>query len=591
MANRIAVVDRKLCKSKKCGYQCAKVCPVNRSGEECISVDSESRFPVVNESICIGCGLCVHRCEKINYNAISVVNLPKELEESPIHRYGVNMFGLFRLPVPKRNMVVGLVGPNGVGKSTVLNILSGDMKPNTGLLDSEASWGEIISRFRGTELQEYLEMLSRGGVKACHKPQGVDMIPGMWKGKVSAMLRKADSGKLKGVVERLRMEEMMGKDIASLSGGELQLLAVAATLVKEGDFYFFDEPSSYLDVRERLLVAREIRRLAEERVVMVVEHDLAIADYLADHVHILYGKPAVFGVVSKPYGVRVGINTYLEGYIKEENVRFREEPIIFRKSAKPSVKSHMFLEFPEFEKGFKDFSLKTRGGELHRGEMIGILGPNSIGKTTFIKMLAGEVKPDKGKALGDFELSYKPQRLILSDKEKGMMVSRFLKGGGSLGKDVKKVVSLLGVGKLMEREVGSLSGGELQAVFIISALAKPHDMLLLDEPSAFLDVEQRLKIAKILRNWVEEKEIPGFVVEHDLQVMDAVADRVMVFSGEPGVKGFGNPPLPLRDGMNMFLKDLDVTFRKDPITWRPRANKPGSQKDAEQKKSGEYYYQ
>lgn len=598
---RLAVIDRELCSPQACGhYLCRKVCPINRSGQDCITVSDTDQKPLISEELCIGCGICTKKCPKA---AIDVVNLPAELEEMPIHRYGRNMFVLYRIPVPKKDSVIGLIGPNGVGKSTVLNILSGGLKPNTGILGKKApEWESIIERFKGTELQDYLELLSQGKIRGAHKPQQVDMIPKMWKGSVSDMLKKT-GGKVDEVVKSLKIQEMLGKEIKDLSGGELQLLAIAATMLKEADFYFFDEPSSYLDAYERLLVAKEIRKLAGKAVVMVVEHDLAVADYLADYTHILYGKPGTFGVVSKPYGVRVGINTYLSGFIQEENVRFRPEPIIFSRVAKTSEKTKPFLEFSGFEKGFRDFSLRTEGGVLHKGEVIGILGPNSTGKTTFIRMLAGLLKPDKGEAISGMRLSYKPQRILLEGEDKSITVEQFIRkskarkteGGNaafqpSLSTEDRTLLRNLGVEKLFLRSMGSLSGGELQAVFVSACLMQDADIFLLDEPSAFLDVEQRLRVAKLIRQISEGKEIPCFVVDHDLQFLDAVSDRVMVFEGIPGKKGHGLKPCPLDEGMNMLLKSLGVTYRRDPQTGRPRANKPGSQKDSEQKESGRYYY-
>ena len=603
-AKRLAIIRRDLCKPKSSNYACMKACPVNRTGKECVTIAPEDKKPVIDEVLCIGCGICVKKCPT---GAISVVNLPHQLDESPIHRYGKNLFSLFRLPIPKARSVIGLIGPNGVGKTTVLNIFSGEIRPNTGLLEDKVQWEEIIKRFRGTELQDYIKKLSEGGVRAAYKPQHVDLIPNMYKGRVSTLLKKIDRGnKLDAVVNELDIEEMLGKDVASLSGGELQLFAVAGTLLKDADFYFFDEPSSYLDVQERLIVARAIRKLVDRAVVMIVEHDLAVADYLADVTHILYGKPGIFGVVSKPYSVLVGINTYLEGYIKEENMRFRPEPITFSKRARASEKTKLFLEFPAFEKKFRDFSLKTEPGQIHKGEVIGILGPNSIGKTTFIKMLIGDEQPDATKAtslargktasalgsLGNLRLAYKPQRLIISKQEEAMTIRQYLtsKSKTAFSKENKRLLFFLGLEKLLERRLGRLSGGELQSVMIASTLVQNYDILLLDEPSAFLDVEQRLRVAKLVRSAAEVKEKPCFVVDHDLQFIDSVADRVMVFEGEKGVRGHGLGAIQLEKGMNKFLRALDITFRRDPSSGRPRANKPGSQKDVQQKQKGRYYY-
>jgi ATP-binding cassette subfamily E protein 1 len=584
---RIVVHDRELCKFMKCVYQCMKACPINRSGEECITKD-ESGYPAFNEEICIGCGLCAKACDRAGFSAITVVNLPKELEEDPIHRYGKNQFALYRLPIPKKNMVMGLIGPNGVGKTTVLNILSGNLKPNAGVFRGSVSWDTIIEKFKGTELQDYLQNLATRGVSMGYKPQHVDYIPKMWKGKVIDLLKK--HGDYEKAVERLGMGEMLGKDIETLSGGELQLLAVAAVLSKENDFYFFDEPSSYLDVSQRLMVAREIRNLARSHDVMVVEHDLAILDYLSDHVHILYGQPGAFGVVSNPYGVRVGINTYLEGFIKEENVRFRDKPILFSKTARPAMKDRLLLGFSGFKKSFGDFRLKTEVGEMHKGEIIGIVGPNGIGKTTFIRMLVGDLEPDSGKPV-KMSLSYKPQRLVFEggDPDVREYITTHI-GNRIEDAEFKRILASLGIERNLDKKMKTLSGGELQAVFIACALGKEHDILFLDEPSAFLDVEQRLRVAKIIRSHVEGREISAFVVDHDLQLIDSIADRLMVFEGERGVSGIGKTPCSLNDGMNRFLRTLDITFRRDPQTGRARANKPDSQKDGEQKGNNQYYY-
>jgi ATP-binding cassette subfamily E protein 1 len=588
---RLARVDRELCNPKVSGYACKKSCPINRSGDDCITISPEDKKIFIDESLCIGCGICVKKCPK---NAIDVVNLPKELQETPIHRYGRNEFSLYRLPVPKQNAVIGLIGPNGTGKSTILNILSSGLRPNTGSFGVEIPWEEIIDRFKGTELQGYLERLAVQGVKSAYKPQHVDMIPKVWKGKVKALLEKASEvGSIKGVVGRLGIGEMLDKDVSSLSGGELQLLAIGAALLKKADFYFFDEPSSYLDAYERLEVAKVIRELSRESVVMVVEHDLAVADYLADYTHILYGRPGVFGIVSKPYVVRTGINTYLEGYIREENMRFRDQAITFSQRAKPAEKDKTFTVFPGFEKRFKAFSMRTEAGTLHKGEIVGILGPNGTGKTTFIRMLIGEEKPDKGEALSGVVLSYKPQRLILSRGEEGMQVGEYIgkfSGVSLTAKENKRVLAFLGIEPILERDIKNLSGGELQSVMVASRLLKKHDILFLDEPSAFLDVEQRLRVARLLREHAESKEIPVFVVDHDLQFIDVLSDRVIVFEGERGVRGRAGPPTQLEEGMNSFLKSLGVTYRRDPETGRPRANKPDSQKDTEQKRKGKYYY-
>jgi ATP-binding cassette subfamily E protein 1 len=126
----------------------------------------------------------------------------------------------------------------------------------------------------------------------------------------------------------------------------------------------------------------------------------------------------------------------------------------------------------------------------------------------------------------------------------------------------------------MENELATLSGGELQRVAIAACLGRKAGLYLLDEPSAYLDVEQRLGMAKVIRRTMEKREAAAFVVDHDVLAVDYISDRLLVFSGEPGKRGKTHGPLDMRDGMNLFLRDVSVTFRRDPHTGRARANKP-----------------
>jgi ATP-binding cassette subfamily E protein 1 len=105
-----------------------------------------------------------------------------------------------------------------------------------------------------------------------------------------------------------------------------------------------------------------------------------------------------------------------------------------------------------------------------------------------------------------------------------------------------------------------------------------------------LDIEQRLVLNQKIRRLSEKREITTLVVDHDIIFIDAIANRLMVFEGESGKHGKAGPPGDKEEKMNQFLKLLNITFRRDPDTKRPRINKPGSQKDIEQKKEGKYYY-
>jgi ATP-binding cassette subfamily E protein 1 len=589
---RIAVLDEERCQPKRCGRPCYRFCPPVRNKIEAVVFEGDK--PQIVESLCVGCGICVRKCP---FKAISIVNLADELEEDCSHRFGPNTFKLFRLPTPSSGVVLGLIGQNGIGKTTALHILSGEIKPNLGQYDDPPDWTELIQHFRGSTLQEYFQRLSEGNMKVVHKPQYVDRISRVVSGKVGELLEKVDErDKLSQLTEQLQLKTIWNRNLKVLSGGELQRVAVAASICREADVYLFDEPSSYLDVKQRLHVAKAIRTLKDDgKTVIVAEHDLAILDYLSDQICIFYGDPGVYGVVSHVHGVRVGINIYLEGYIPDENVRFRNEPIIFH--VKPPVSGltagKPLLKWTEIKKSFSDFEFQAVPGEVKRGEVVGIFGPNGIGKTTFVKMLAGLEEADSGETSAEegLKVSYKPQYIspqYNGTVEELMKETAAKEFGTSLYHS--QILQPLKIPVLLDRDVNELSGGELQRVAIAACLSREAELYLLDEPSAYLDVEDRLSAARTIRRVIENRKVTAFVVEHDVVAQDFIADRLMIFSGEPGLRGFANPPTDLRNGMNSFLKDMGITFRRDPQTKRPRVNKEGSRLDREQKETGEYYY-
>jgi len=577
---RVVVVDKKKCTAGKgCDYICMRFCPINRTDKDCIIKGPDNKIVIIEEN-CIGCGICVKKCP---FDAIKVVNLPKELDSKELHNYGVNSFRLFNLILPVKKQVTGLIGVNGIGKSTCLNLLSGQIIPNFGDLKTPASKERVIDYFKGSEGQAYFENLYAKGVETSYKPQYIERIPKAFKGTVKELLLSFSKNYSK-IAEKLEVSKLLDRKIDEVSGGELQRIAIAASLIKESQLLFIDEPSSYLDIKQRLKISNFIRETGTlKESCVVVEHDLVMLDYLADLGNIIYGKSGAYGVVSSQLSIREAINTYLYGYIKEDNMRFREEEIKFEvKAPVKSLSRIPLISWDKVTKKLGTFELIINPGSLMRNEIIGILGENGIGKTTYAKILSGMIKPDTGTVDSSVKISYKPQ-YVTADEDN--FVRLYLRTCHS------SLIERLDLSHLLNRKLSELSGGELQRVAIAECLSREADIYLLDEPSAHLDVEQRLNVAKIIRDIVKKKEASCFVIDHDLLFMDYLSDKLMVFLGTSGVKGETHGPLQMREGMNLFLKELNITFRRDKDTKRPRANKLDSQLDVEQKEKGEYYYQ
>ena len=600
----IAVVDLDRCQPDRCNYECSNYCPPNRTGKECITkrgpdtVEGAPDQIRISEEICLGetCGICVEKCP---FDAIEIINLPSELEEEPVHRYGENAFALYGLPVPEPGTVTGILGPNGIGKSTAVHALAGERIPNLGAHEvDDPGWEPVLDRFRGTGLQTYLEALQAGDVTVARKPQYVDQIPKQFDGNTRDLLERTDErGVLDDLIDRLNIRPVMDQDIGSISGGELQRVAIAACLARDADFYFLDEITPYLDIGQRMVAARLIQELANdeggERSMLVVEHDLAILDLLTDVLHVAYGEPGAYGVITDPKSVRGGINEYLKGYLDNENMRIRPSAITFEEHApRVTTKGSPLVEYPALSKSYGDgeFGLQVEGGTIYESEVLGIVGPNGIGKSTLARIFAGSLEPDSGSVEFDLDIAYKPQYIEI---DQPMRVDVFLSSitdqfGSSYWNT--EVAQPLQLERIMERDLTDLSGGERQRVAIAACLSKNADLYLLDEPSAHLDVEQRVRATTAIRRYAENHDATVLVIDHDIYMIDLLADRLMVFDGEPAVSGRASAPQEMRAGMNDFLADLDITFRRDERTGRPRINKPGSQKDAQQKRDGEYYY-
>ena len=421
MSNRIAIIDQNKCQPKKCKKECISGCPPQTNGYKVIeivdienigsnlhkNITDKKQIARIAENLCIGCNMCTKRCP---FDAIKIVNLPEEKKENIVHRFSKNGFRLYKLPILKKNCVTGLIGENGIGKTTLVKILSGKLIPNFENFTVQNDTKTILKKYRGSVLFDYLKKLYEHKLTFAFKPQqliGHDMS-------VKDYLKNNDISINDELIEALTIKRMMEMNMKTLSGGELQKLYCYVTLTQNVDVYIFDEPSNFLDIKQRMLITSRIKNLVNEnRYVIIIEHDFAMLDYVADNVFILYGKPGAYGIVSNEYSISDSINVYMNGHLPNENVRFRAEEYNLKSSLEldnenaDQINSIEYnLEYPGTIITHKNFKLNIGNDKIKLTSSIHvILGENGIGKTTFIKYLA--------KTLG-VNISYKDQTLDIT---------------------------------------------------------------------------------------------------------------------------------------------------------------------------------
>ncbi len=613
-SSRIAIVDQAKCKPNKCKKECISFCPPQSGGKEVIKIvdiedmglakqhviksNDKKKIAQIVESQCIGCNICVRKCP---FNAIKIVNLPSENKNDIIHRYLPNGFRLYKLPILKTNSIIGILGENGVGKTTLINILSKQIMPNFEQ-GEQPDTKKILSKFRGTVFFDYLKDLYSNNLTISIKSQKIKDQMLNTTVRNYFLSHKINLENYSDILSDLEITHLLDNSITNLSGGELQRVLCCKTICSNADVYVFDEPSNYLDIKQRLAVTKLIRKISDpKKYVIVIDHDLSMLDYMADEIFIIYGKPGAFGIVSNPMTTLNGINVYLDGYIPGENVRFRPDEFNLKTTQELDASTHILsksnpikylggtVEYPNYKLNIPDAEISLTDG------INVILGPNGTGKTTFIKYLAKTL---------DIGISYKEQTLSIEkykNKNNGEyptvneLLYQQIQSSYTDQKFISEVVRPLDIGDIQDRKINELSGGELQRVLVILCLGTPASIYLIDEPSANLDIEKRICMIKVIKRHILNNHKCGFIIEHDIMMAvsfaQEVTSKILLVESNivDGVKqSTVSDYMNFADGINNFLNTLNITMRLSGHN-RPRINKNNSQLDKEQRELGKYY--
>ena len=459
-------------------------------GKQCIDVENSYKLAKISEELCIGCGICIKKCP---FNAINIINIPAGLKKDLIHQFHENSFRIHRLPQIKPNIVLGIVGRNGIGKSTAMKIFTGKLTPNLGDYDStDINYDKVLQFYKGSSLQNYFKQIKDKNIKVVMKPQYVMQLKTRTPGKVKDYIKKFNNlDDPNFILTKLELNHLLDREVKNLSGGECQRFAIAISLLQNKDMYIFDEPTSYLDVKQRIIASQMIRNIFENfkentsKYVLAVEHDLAILDYLSDNICCMYGTPSAYGVVSSPFNVRDGINIYLKGFIPNENIRFRSNEFNFKFKTEISYeednnKSILDINYPDKKINLGNdsnkFQLEIEKGFIKKGETLILLGENGTGKSTFCNEISKMFE----------SASYKPQNIEII--ESTTVYYYLLKIGNTINDNRFRtdIWNPLEMENIKDNMVTELSGGEQQRLAICECLGMKTDLYILDEPCAFL---------------------------------------------------------------------------------------------------------
>ena len=482
---------------------------------------------------------------------------------------------------------IALVAPNGTGKSSLMKILAGVESSDRGgevkfmkdirvaFLDQNFDFNprntifeEVYTRMGNIapEIREYEEALASGDSKRLERAIASMDASGSWD--IEQNIRQ--------VLSQLKIERL-DQPMSELSGGEAKRVALACMMLQNADFLIMDEPTNHLDIEIIEYLENYLQR--SRRTLFMVTHDRYFLDHVCNTImEIDRGNLYVYrGNYTEYLEKREERYENMQAEIDKSRNLLRRELEWIRstpqaRTGKARYRVNAFYDL----KDKASVSLKTSSVEIDvatsrlgrkiidcmevdlkfgerkmldkfsykftRGERIGIVGRNGVGKSTFLNLISGGLQPDsgvieQGKTLriGYYTqrgISFKPGQTVLDCVQE---IAEVVKS--SEGQNVSATTLLnrfLFPHETFTKRIDILSGGEQRRLYLLTVLMRNPNMLILDEPTNDLDI----MTLNVLEEYLREFKGSLIIVSHDRYFLDKCVDHLFVFEGEGRIKDF-----------------------------------------------------
>lgn len=527
---------------------------------------------------------------------------------------------------------VGLIGRNGAGKSSFLKILAGLQKlddgqiivqnnlkivyvPQESFFDKDATVFDTVAEGLG-EIRDLLRRYHHVSHDLEHNSDDV-LLKEL--NELQLEIEAKDGWKLDAAVKQTLGELGLPENekIGNLSGGQKKRVALAQAWVQKPDVLLLDEPTNHLDIDAIIWLENLLK--AFEGSLVVITHDRRFLDNIATRIveldrGILRSYPGSFSKYSEKKAQELAVeaehNRLFDKFHAQEEAWIRKgiearrtrnegrvrrlEELRRQRAERRNVQGQVNFKLDSGEKSGKiiaelEHASFTYGGKvimdkfsaiLQRGDKIGLIGPNGIGKTTFLKLILGELQPTYGRIrIGSKqEVAYFDQfRSALNENDTVFYTlgqgNDYVEVGGKKKHVMSYLEDFLFPPARAQSPVSSLSGGERNRLLLAKLFTRPANILVLDEPTNDLDIDTQELLEDLLRDY----QGTVFLVSHDRMFLDNVITQGLVFEGNGRLKEYIGGYQDYIDAKSREAKiqteSAPKTADAEPVKEKPKANR------------------